>query len=143
MSENSIPKINGILETALYVDDVEAAARWYQDIFGFAKLFNDGRLIALDIAPHSVLLLFKKGASDGPNPSPGGVIPAHDGSGKLHFAFSISAEELGAWRTHLERNDVPIEAEITPPQGGYSLYFRDLDRNLVELATPGLWENDK
>ena len=27
------------------------------------------------------------------------------------------------------------------PRGGESLYFRDPDGHLVELATPGLWAN--
>ena len=137
-----MPQINGILETALYVEDTAAAARWYQEVFGFAELFNEGRLIALAVAPHAVLLLFKKGASDGPNPSPGGIIPPHDGTGKLHFALSISADDLESWRDLLTSKQIEIEAEIAPPQGGHSLYFRDLDGNLVELATPGLWAND-
>lgn len=143
MSQNAAPSINGILETALYVENVEASARWYQDVFGFTELLNDGRLIALNIAPRSVLLLFKKGASNGPNPSPGGIIPPHDGTGKLHFALSIEESQLQTWRVHLERKGVRIEAEIAPPQGGKSLYFRDLDGNLVELATRGLWPNDR
>jgi catechol 2,3-dioxygenase-like lactoylglutathione lyase family enzyme len=27
------------------------------------------------------------------------------------------------------------------PRGGESIYFRDPDGHLVELATPGLWDN--
>ena len=34
-----------------------------------------------------------------------------------------------------------MESEVTWPQGGRSLYFRDPDGLLVELATPGLWRN--
>jgi catechol 2,3-dioxygenase-like lactoylglutathione lyase family enzyme len=143
MSDSQPPRIRGILETALYVDNIEAAARWYSDIFGFPQLFNDGRLVALEVAPHAVLLLFKKGASFGPNVSPGGVIPPHDGTGQLHFALSIARDDLEYWRAHLKTKAVVMEAEIAPPQGGHSLYFRDLDGNLVELATPGLWPNDR
>jgi catechol 2,3-dioxygenase-like lactoylglutathione lyase family enzyme len=34
---------------------------------------------------------------------------------------------------------VSIEGEMKWPRGGTSLYFRDPDGHLVELATPGLW----
>jgi len=32
-----------------------------------------------------------------------------------------------------------LEQQVAWPRGGTSLYFRDPDRHLVELATPGLW----
>jgi catechol 2,3-dioxygenase-like lactoylglutathione lyase family enzyme len=36
---------------------------------------------------------------------------------------------------------VPVESEVSWPQGGRSLYFLDPDGMVVELATPGLWRN--
>jgi len=72
---------------------------------------------------------------------PGGTIPGHDGSGRVHFAFAIAAEDLPAWETHLQACAVAIEGRTAWPQGGHSLYFRDPDQHLVELATPGLWRN--
>lgn len=137
-----MPRIDGILETALYVDDNQAVARWYREVFGFVQLWDDGRLIALAIAPRAVLLLFNKGASLDINPTPGGTIPPHDGCGQLHVAFAIPRDEIDAWRESLRARNIPIETEIAPPQGGHSLYFRDLSGNLVELAAPGLWPND-
>jgi len=35
---------------------------------------------------------------------------------------------------------IRIESKVTWPAGGQSLYFRDPDNHLVELATPGIWE---
>jgi len=137
-----MPRIQRILETALYVQNLEQCAAWYQDVFGFAQMFSNDRLIALDVAPHSTLLLFRKGASDTTTVVPGGVIPPHDGMGRLHFALAIAHEDLEDWRELLEQKGVKLESEVNPRNGGHSLYLRDLDGNLVELAAPGLWSND-
>jgi catechol 2,3-dioxygenase-like lactoylglutathione lyase family enzyme len=34
---------------------------------------------------------------------------------------------------------VPIEGRTQWPRGSTSIYFRDPDGHLLELATPGLW----
>jgi catechol 2,3-dioxygenase-like lactoylglutathione lyase family enzyme len=70
---------------------------------------------------------------------PGGTIPPHDGSGPLHIAFSIAAGALVAWEAKLADAGIAIEGRIKWPRGGESIYFRDPDGHLVELATPGLW----
>jgi catechol 2,3-dioxygenase-like lactoylglutathione lyase family enzyme len=54
-------------------------------------------------------------------------------------AFAIGPAEILAWRDHLQRHGVELEAEITWPSGGQSLYFRDPAGNSVELATPQIW----
>ena len=72
---------------------------------------------------------------------PGGEIPPHDGQGRLHFAFAIAREHLSAWEDRLTEAGVAIEARMNWPAGGVSLYFRDPDNNLGEIATPGLWRN--
>ncbi|HEY9254300.1 MAG TPA: VOC family protein [Stenotrophomonas sp.] len=135
------PKLQGLLETALYTADLELARRYYEDILGLQPMVADARLVAYAVAPAQVLLLFQAGATDATVQLPGGTIPGHDGSGRVHFAFAIAAEDLPAWETHLQACAVAIEGRTTWPQGGHSLYFRDPDQHLVELATPGLWRN--
>lgn len=137
--EERLPRVGRIVENALYVTDKEASARFYQRLFGFATLLQDDRLHALDVTGLSVLLLFEKGKSNQPNPVPGGVIPAHDGLGRLHLAFSISGQEIERWEGWLAENGVVIESRVYPPGGGVSLYFRDPDGHLIELASPGIW----
>jgi catechol 2,3-dioxygenase-like lactoylglutathione lyase family enzyme len=85
------------------------------------------------------LLLFAKGSSTRVAVLPGGTIPPHDGSGQLHLAFAISSAQLEYWRERLKSHGVSIEGQMVWPRGGTSLYFRDPDGHLVELATPGLW----
>ncbi len=134
-----MPSVNGVLETALYVADLERSVRFYRDRFGFDVLTADEHLCALHVTGQQVLLLFRKGLSDEPSVLPGGVIPGHDGSGRLHLAFAIAAAGLPAWEERLRGQGIDIESTVTWPRGGTSLYFRDPDGHLLELATPGVW----
>ncbi len=134
-----MPKINGVLETALYVENLEFSASFYTTIFGFETLFFDERLCALNVTNQQVLLLFLKGASTVATVIPGGVIPPNDGDGELHLAFSIGASELERWENWLVENGLEIESKVKWARGGTSIYFRDPDKHLLELATPGLW----
>jgi catechol 2,3-dioxygenase-like lactoylglutathione lyase family enzyme len=134
-----MPQLGGILETAIYVDDVERARRFYEDVLGLKPMFEDSRLAAYDVGGQNVLLIFRRGGSLEPVTLPGGSIPPHDGSGPLHFAFAIAADELEAWEERLREHGVKVEARTNWPRGGTSIYFRDPDGHAVELATPGLW----
>jgi catechol 2,3-dioxygenase-like lactoylglutathione lyase family enzyme len=130
-----------VLETALYVADLERAGRFYGETLGLAPMAQDSRMWALDCGPASVLLLFKQGGTLEPVELPGGRIPPHDGAGPMHLAFAVEADELPGWRARLAECGVEIEATMKWPRGGESLYFRDPDNHLVELASPGLWAN--
>ncbi len=127
-----MPNLSGVLETALYVDDLARSIQFYQDVFHFEKLEGDERLCAMGVAGRQVLLLFKKGASLDHK-------PPTDGSGNLHLAFSIPASELADWEKSLEENGIAIEKKVTWERGGQSLYFRDPDQHVLELVTPGCW----
>src|SRR5438132_1019127 len=127
------PKTNGILESSLYVIDVAHSARFYEKIFGFRVISDFGaRGCAMEAGDGQVLLLFKKGASQA------GRSP-HDGDGELHLAFAIDASELKAWELFLAENGIAVEEKRTWELGGQSVYFRDPDRHLIEIATPGVW----
>lgn len=139
--------VSRLLETALYVDDLERSARFYQQVLGFAPLAGPSVeaetasrvLRPLQIPGGQILLLFAKGQATTTAVLPGGTIPPHDGHGQMHLAFAISASDLEGWRERLREFRIGIEGEMAWPRGGTSLYFRDPDDHLVELATPGLW----
>jgi catechol 2,3-dioxygenase-like lactoylglutathione lyase family enzyme len=133
------PQVTGILETSLYVADVERAKSFYQSLFGFECLLTDERLCALAVDGKQVLLLFRKRGSVNSVEIPGGTIPGHDGSGEMHVAFSIALSQFEEWRERLQEQNVAIESTVRWPRGGQSLYFRDLDNHLIELSTPGVW----
>ena len=135
-----MPKLEKLLETALYVTDKTKSVAFYQTVFGFETIFEEERLTALNVLNQNVLLLFVQGKSSGVNETPGGIIPPHDCSGRSHLAFGIEARELDNWRDHLTAHQIAIESEVRSVNGGYSLYFRDPDGHLLEIGTRGLWE---
>ena len=91
------------------------------------------------LAGSGVLLIFKRGASAQTAVMPGGTIPGHDGAGPLHLAFAIDADQLAAWEERLKAHGIEIEGRVDWQRGGKSIYFRDPEGHLIELATPGLW----
>ena len=134
-----MPHLDRVLETVLYVDDFARACPFYEQILGLTCLYSDQRLQAYDVGGRSVLLLFRRGQSLQTIKLSGGTIPPHDGHGPTHVAFSISADELPEWEKRLRVAGVEIEGRTKWPRGGDSIYFRDPDGHLLELATPGLW----
>lgn len=133
------PRLSQVLETALYVDDLARAARFYEDVLGLAAMSADRRFRAYDVGGRSVLLLFERGTTLETVHLPGGTIPPHDGQGRLHIAFAIPAEDIAAWEVRLRHFGVEVEGRTDWPRGGKSLYVRDPDGHLLEFATPGLW----
>jgi len=129
------PRINGILETSLYVKSVPESVSFYARVFGFEllqpmpeQLAGSTRLAALGAGDRQVLLLFRKGGT-----------PDTDARGRIHVAFGVSRESLDDWQRWLEFQNIAIEQHIVWEYGGESLYFRDLDGHLLEVASPGVW----
>jgi catechol 2,3-dioxygenase-like lactoylglutathione lyase family enzyme len=136
-----MPGIRRVLETALECDDLPRTAAFYRQFLPAEPMVASDRLIALDAGEGTVLLLFQRGESEKPVETPGGVIPGHGGSGPAHLAFAIDAGDLAAWETRLGQLGIAVESRVRWERGGQSLYFRDPDYRLVELATPGLWQS--
>ncbi|WP_237153511.1 VOC family protein [Oryzibacter oryziterrae] len=135
----SAPKLEGLLETALYVSDLQRSAAFYRDILGLTPLSESPRLVALDAGAQGVLLLFQAGATSADLIDDDGCIPGHEGTGRLHMAFAIAADQLQHWRDHLAAKGIPLAGEAHWKRGGTSLYIRDPDGHAIEFATPGLW----
>ncbi|WP_027349815.1 VOC family protein [Halotalea alkalilenta] len=134
------PAVQRVVETALYVDDLARAVDFYRRVLGLEPMFHDRRLAAFPVGS-SVLLLFLRGSTTTAVELPGGRIPPHDGAGPLHIALAIEPASVDAWEHWLADQKVEIEGRTDWPSGSRSLYFRDPDRHLVELVTPGLWKN--
>jgi catechol 2,3-dioxygenase-like lactoylglutathione lyase family enzyme len=132
-----------ILETSLYVADVERAVVFYQDVLGLRKIddgyFAGGRGAALQVGSGpSVLLLFRADLTRA-----GGILPPHGARGAGHIAFRVEQEELPSWRERLQKHGVSIEKEFSFDNKPPSIYFRDPDQNLLELAVASIWSFDK
>ena len=131
------PRVNGILETSLYVESAARSAEFYRRVFGFDlinvstndTLNDDTRLCAMRAGDRSVLLLFKRGGT-----------PDTDATGTIHIAFGIGRSDLPLWEDWLGRLGIPIESRKQWNYGGEAIYFRDPDGHLLEVVTPGVWE---
>jgi catechol 2,3-dioxygenase-like lactoylglutathione lyase family enzyme len=134
-----VPRINGLLETALYVEDMARSVAFFRDILMLCPMLESDRLTAFDAGGRGVLLIFERGASAADMHSPGGIVAGHDGSGPLHMAFAIAEDSYDEWHRHLADAGVKIRGEMKWQRGGRSLYFEDPDRHVLEMATPGLW----
>lgn len=131
-----------ILETALYAEDLEATAVFYEDVLGLERLAEaPGRHVFFRV-DGAVLLLFRPAATEIPPPDGALAVPPHGARGPGHVCFAASAGDLDAWARRLAEHGVAIEARVDWPQGGRSLYFRDPAGNSLEVAEPRIWGLD-
>ena len=128
-------KIKAVVETAIYVDDLQATEAFYGTILGLPVMGKEpGRHVFFQAGEASVLLAFLAEAT-----LKGDQLPSHGASGPGHFALGVEAEAFDGWRMRLQGHGVAIENEVEWPRGGKSIYFRDPAGNSVELVTPGVW----
>ena len=124
-------KVNNILETSLYAEDLEAAETFYSRVLGLEVHSRvPGRHVFFR-SGIGMFLVFN------PNQTEKEDSP-HGCRGRGHVAWSVSSEELDGWRQWLEKQAVPVN-DFLWPEGGRSLYFRDPAGNSLELTTPQLW----
>ena len=131
---------SAILESALYITDLDAAETFYRDVLGLPLITRvDGRHIFFRCG-RGVLLLFNAEATKIP-PPPGAKlsVPPHGASGQGHLCFAATAEEIERWKNRLEALGIAIEADFEWPNGGRSIYFRDPSGNSLEFAEPRIW----
>ncbi|MBV0912320.1 VOC family protein [Anianabacter salinae] len=134
------PTLGGVLEAAIYVDDLDAAEAFYGDLLGLETVIRqEGRHVFFRCG-QAILLAFDPAASrvpPGPDQLP---VPPHGASGPGHVCFAAEADELERMSTALPVEGVPVEADFRWPHGPRSIYVRDPAGNSVEFAEPKLWE---
>ena len=127
------PRINGILETVLYVADVDRAERFYCDVMGLTQIGKEpGRHVFFRVGS-GVLLLFRAQTT-----RQAGNLPPHGADGEIHVCFTTSPAEYERWKRRIQEHGIAILQETEWAQGR-SFYFRDPDGNLLELANADIW----
>jgi catechol 2,3-dioxygenase-like lactoylglutathione lyase family enzyme len=126
--------IDRVLETVLYVDDLDAAESFYGEVLGLTLDSRREGLFAFFRCGSAMLLLFEPDAA-----ASGRIVPAHGAKGPGHVCFALPEDALAAWQARLIAAGVAIEQEVGWPRGGRSFYFRDPAGNSLELATPRIW----
>jgi glyoxylase I family protein len=129
-------RLLGLHHVTAIVEDLDRTTSFYRDVLGLA-LVEEG---ANDDDPGARHFWF--GDAEG---SPGTLVSfleypqmgeAQQGRGGTHhFAFAVgSADEQVAWRDYLRERGVPC-SEVFERGRFRSIYFRDPDGHLVEIAT--------
>jgi catechol 2,3-dioxygenase-like lactoylglutathione lyase family enzyme len=126
-SASPFKAIRAIDYTVIFVRDMAAMRRFYEDVLGLVVQ----RELSLNWLEYQLggntLALAKPGltASDAPTPT---------GSASLQLAFKVSAADVDACADELLRQGVTL---VSPPTdrafGHRTLFFRDPDGNLLEM----------
>jgi catechol-2,3-dioxygenase len=127
----------GLAEIVLIVNDVRAAARFYQDVVGLAPeteaddawawfwAGEPGQ--AQRVALHKGTLLFE-------DQSP---LPTGERWGQVHYAFNVPRGRLAAAVAHVREHGVEVYGPVHFEwMSATSYYFYDPDGNLLELWSP-------
>lgn len=135
MNVDETPTIRRVLETALYVDDLDQARAFYERVLGLAFYSEiPGRNVFFRCG-EGMLLLFRAEETE----KPFGAIPSHGTRGAGHVCFAVDPATLEAWKAKLIAAGVGIESEYQWGDRGRSIYFRDPSGNSLELSHPGIW----
>ena len=137
MTAPARPPLRHLLETVLYVDDLDAAARFYGGVLGLAEASRKPGVFVFYRLERQMLLVFDPAAA-----ARSVAVPPHGARGAGHVAFAVADADLESWTRHLVTHGVEIEAELDWPNGGRSFYFRDPAGNSLELAAPRIWGFD-
>jgi catechol 2,3-dioxygenase-like lactoylglutathione lyase family enzyme len=130
----------GVLESALYVTDLEQAENFYRFVLGLDLVGKvEGRHVFFRCGTGIVLLFNAQATAEPPASGAKLPVPPHGATGPGHLCFRATEEEIDRWKAHLEAAGISIEAELPWPRGGRSIYFRDPSGNSLEFANPGIW----
>ncbi|CAN7566235.1 VOC family protein [Pararhizobium sp. LjRoot235] len=142
MADDQSMAFEGVLETALYVDDLDRAEAFYGSVLGLEKISRAGARHVFFRCGPGVLLIFNPAETVKP-PPPGGLqVPPHGTHGPGHMCFRVSTGHLDAWEEKLKAAGVAIESNVHWPSGARSFYFRDPAGNSLECAEASLWNLD-
>jgi catechol 2,3-dioxygenase-like lactoylglutathione lyase family enzyme len=131
-----------ILETALYVDDLDAAEAFYGGLLGLERIARVGERHVFFRCGPGILLVFNPEETRLPPQNPTMPVPPHGATGEGHVCFALGADDLVAQHAVLVREGITIEADFRWPNGARSIYIRDPAGNSVEFAEPRLWGYD-
>ncbi len=133
-------EITGIIETCLYSEKLLALKQFYERLPGVSLIAEEkGRHLFFRCGFQMLLIFDPNHTSVEQTEVNGKRIPLHGAKGAIHIAFSVQNNTIDQWKSLMKRNSIPIESEVTWPNGSVSIYFRDPAGNSLEIAEQGLW----
>jgi catechol 2,3-dioxygenase-like lactoylglutathione lyase family enzyme len=112
--------------------------------------FSSDRLAVFPLA-QTTLIIFQRGSThkDSTLPNELGTIPGHGllpppendkVDLKTHFALAVEKkEEVDLWEERFREEKIDVLGKVEWPGGGKSVYFRDPDGHVGEIASRGIW----
>jgi glyoxylase I family protein len=130
-----MPTITGAHHVAFTVQDVDASARWYQDLFGMQLVLqNDDDTVRVRVLVHPECG-WLMGLREYPGHPDGAFSEFRTGLDHLAFAVS-SRDELEAWQSVLDEKGIPFSPIAETPIGTV-VVLRDPDNIQLEFWLPG------
>ena len=126
-SASAFKSIRAIDYTVIFVRDMAAMRRFYEDVLALSLLRElSPNWIEYGLGSNTLALARpSRTAADAPTPA---------GSASLQLAFKVSAAEVDACADELVRQGVALLSPPTnQPFGHRTLFFRDPDGNLLEV----------
>ncbi len=122
-------QLEGIDHVAVGVRDVERSAKWYIEILGFKRLYEEawGGVPTFVGKGNTGIALFPAGPDAKSTPSTRRNIRI------LHLAFRADRENFLAAQRDLEKRG--IKFEFQDHEISHSIYFRDPDGHQLEITT--------
>ena len=115
---------SGILETALYADDLDAAEAFYSGLLGLEMVMRAGNRHVFFRCGQGMLLIFNPEETKSVSTT-GIPVPPHGAVGPGHMCFSASNDEINHWKKVFEKNAIKVEMDFHWPNGARSNYVRD------------------
>lgn len=134
------PAPGAILESALYVDDLQAATEFYSGILGLEAFQTVPNRHVFFRVGSAVLLVFDPTVTELATQNQRLPVPPHGARGPGHVCFAMQRSAISALRERLLASGVAVDAEFDWPNGAHSLYVRDPSGNSIEFAEPWLWD---
>ena len=129
----------GVLEAAVYVDDLDATEAFYGGVLGLEVVIRHDPRHVFFRCGETIVLAFVADETKVP-PGPGKLpVPPHGATGAGHICFRVPGAALDGWAEKLTQAGIGIEADFHWPNGARSIYLRDPSGNSVEFAEAKLW----
>ncbi len=127
MSDSPFQAIRAVDYTVIFVRDMTAMRRFYEDVMQFSATRElSQNWIEYQVGPNT-FVLSRPGhtAEDAPVPA---------GTAALQLAFKVTAAQVDACAAELSQRNIAIMSPPTDHDFGHrTLFFRDPDGNLLEI----------